>query len=159
LAYFHVVKKNTFSNYNKVFGVFGLLAFGSLILGNVGVLPLIIDLRTLMSMVTVGLISSILYHPNTLFYKWILGNKPIVFIGKISYGVYLFHNFIPLLFNSFLHFWEKHYLSFSIINYNRHLYNQGTAFYFLCFLILIAFSTISFYFFERPVNLLKKYFI
>jgi peptidoglycan/LPS O-acetylase OafA/YrhL len=158
LAYFHVVKKNTFSNYNKVFGVFGLLAFGSLILGNVGVLPSIIDLRTLMSMVTVGLISSILYHPNTLFYKWILGNKPIVFIGKISYGVYLFHNFIPLLVNSLLHYLDKHHLTFSVIKYNEHLYDLGFLFYFFCFIVLICFSTLIFTTYEKRFQNLKKYF-
>jgi peptidoglycan/LPS O-acetylase OafA/YrhL len=158
LAYFHVVKKNSFSNYHKVFGVFGLLAFGSLILGNVGVLPSMVDLRTLISMISVGLISSLLYYPNVLLYKWILGNKPIVFIGKISYGVYLFHNFIPLLFNSFLHFLHKNHLSFSVIKYNEHLYDQGFLFYFFCFIVLICFSTLIFSTYEKRFQNLKKYF-
>jgi peptidoglycan/LPS O-acetylase OafA/YrhL len=82
--------------------VLGLLAFGILALGHVGVLPSIVDLRTLVSMITVGLISSLLYHPNALLYKWILGNKPIVFIGKISYGVYLFHNAIGQIIAQYL---------------------------------------------------------
>jgi len=159
LAYCHVFRKDSFSNYNNVFGVLGLMAFLILVLGQVGVLQSFVDLRTLMSMITVGLISSILYHPNALVYRMILGNKPFVFIGKISYGVYLIHNFIPLLVNSFLHFLDKHHLSFSVIQYNRHLYNQGTAFYFVCILILFALATISFYTFERPMNLLKKHFI
>jgi peptidoglycan/LPS O-acetylase OafA/YrhL len=159
LAYCHIFKKHIFSSYNRVFGVLGLLAFGILVLSHVGVLSSIVHLRTLISMMTVGLISLILYNPNASFYQWILGNKPIVFLGKISYGVYLFHNFIPLVVNSFLYYFDKHHLSFSFIMYNRHLYNQGTAFYFICFFILLFLATISFYLFERPINSLKQYFI
>jgi peptidoglycan/LPS O-acetylase OafA/YrhL len=158
LAYCHIFKKNIFSSYNRVFGVLGLLAFGILALGHVGVLPSIVDLRTLVSMITVGLISSLLYHPNALLYKWILGNKPIVFIGKISYGVYLFHNFVPLLVNSLFHYLDKHHLSFSVIKYNEHLYDQGFLFYFFCFIILICFSTLIFTTYEKRFQNLKKYF-
>jgi peptidoglycan/LPS O-acetylase OafA/YrhL len=158
LAYFHVLKKNTFSNYYKVFGVFGLLAFGSLILGNVGVLPSIIDLRTLMSMVTVGLISSLLYYPNALLYKWILGNKPIVFIGKISYGVYLFHNFIPLLINSILRLLSKKNMIFFPLSYSSKLNEQSIIFYLISFIVLILFSSASFYLFESKIQKFKKYF-
>jgi peptidoglycan/LPS O-acetylase OafA/YrhL len=159
LTYYHVYKKNTSSNYNQIFAILGLLALSILVLGYVGVLPSIVDLRTLISIITVGLISSILYNPNTIYFKYILGIQPVVFLGKISYGVYLLHNFIPLLVNSLLHFLDKYHLSFSVIKYNRHLYNQGTAFYFVCILILFALATISFYTFERPLNLLKKHFI
>ncbi len=159
LSYFHVNKVNTFSKYNKVFVILGLLGFSYLILGYFSVLPSIIDLRTLISIITVGLISSILYNANSIYFRYILGNQPIVFLGKISYGVYLLHNFIPLLFNSFLHLLEKNSVSLSVIKYNRHLHGQGTAFYLICFFILLALATISFYLFERPINLLKKHFI
>lgn len=159
LSYFHVSKVNTFSNYNKVFGILGLLAISYLILGYLEFLPLIIDLRTLISISTVGLISSVLYNPNSVYFKCILGNQPMVFLGKISYGAYLFHNFIPLLFNSFLHLLEKHNLSISVIKYNTDFYTQGNIFYFICFFILLFLATISFYMFERPINSLKQYFI
>jgi peptidoglycan/LPS O-acetylase OafA/YrhL len=104
LSYYHVYKKNISSIYNQIFAILGLLALSILVLGYIGLLPSIVDLRTLISIITVGLISSILYNPNAVCFKYILGIQPVVFLGKISYGVYLFHNFIPLLVNFFAFF-------------------------------------------------------
>ena len=158
LAYFHIYNKHSFSKYNKVFMFLGLLACFHFIFINFGLLESVIDSRTIISIITVGLISLILVNSEAIYLRYILGNNPIVFIGKISYGIYLFHNFIPLLLNSFLHFMAKHSLVFSLLKYNTNLYEQGDYFYIICFVILFFLAIISFFLFESPINRVKKYF-
>jgi len=66
----------------------------------------------------------------------VLENPIIVYLGKISYGLYLYHMLIPYFFNS-NSFWYK----------------------LLFFAILIIVSSFSWYLIERPINNLKKYYI
>jgi peptidoglycan/LPS O-acetylase OafA/YrhL len=76
--------------------------------------------------------------------SWILNNKALLYIGKISYGVYLFHNFIPYFYGL-----ELPGLPASLSLYTV----QG-----LRFLLLIAISSVSWFLFEKPVLRLKKHF-
>jgi peptidoglycan/LPS O-acetylase OafA/YrhL len=158
LAYFHVKKGSDFHQLKYHFLIPGLLSFAYFIMGLNGVLPLLVDFRTIVSIFMVGLIATILINPNFFISSKILGNPALVFLGKISYGVYLFHNFVPLLVNSLLHYLDKHYLSFSVIKYNEHLYGQGFLFYFFCFIVLICFSTLIFTTYEKRFQKFKKYF-
>ncbi|MCM4157111.1 acyltransferase [Gramella sp. AN32] len=82
------------------------------------------------------------------FLNKILSIKPVMFIGKISYGMYLFHPFIHGLMDSV---------------YNRlPLDNQNIfypAFIFLTsFGVLIIISSISWFLIESPINSLKNKF-
>jgi peptidoglycan/LPS O-acetylase OafA/YrhL len=79
------------------------------------------------------------------FISLLLQNKSIVFIGKISYGIYLFHNFIPYQYSINLSG------KFSILNMYL---SQG-----LRFLILLAVATCSWYFIEKPILKLKDRFV
>jgi peptidoglycan/LPS O-acetylase OafA/YrhL len=74
--------------------------------------------------------------------KRIFENKILLFLGKISYGLYLFHFFIPLIYN-FLKFpkFSNLFLQFAVYSF-----------------ILVIISSISWYLLEKPVNSLKKYF-
>lgn len=158
LAYFHFKKGGEFHQLKYHFLIPGLMSFAYLILGLNGFLPLLVDFRTIISIFMVGLIAAILINPNFFISSKILGNPGLVFLGKISYGVYLFHNFVPLLVNSLLHYLDKHHLSFSVIKYNEHLYDLGFLFYFFCFIVLICFSTLIFTTYEKRFQKFKKYF-
>ena len=158
LAYFHVEKGGEFHQLKYHFMIPGLISFAYLILGLNGVLPLYVDLRTIMSIVMVGMIAFVLIDSTSFLSLKILGNPILVFLGKISYGVYLFHNFVPVLMNAFLHKLEKNNFGSEILVYKEHLYNQGILFYSICFCLLILMTTISFYIIEQPVNKLKRYF-
>lgn len=74
-------------------------------------------------------------------YKKMIESPVILYIGKISYSLYLFHYFLPYLLKYFgLH------LPFSHINVS------------IQFLILFLLSTVSWYLIEKPANKLKKHF-
>lgn len=77
--------------------------------------------------------------------KFLLENKTSLYLGKISYGIYIIHNFMPDLFYSF--FARKlpptdHY--------------SIKVFYWIFLTILVA--SISWFLIERPILKLKKHF-
>ena len=79
-------------------------------------------------------------------FKYILENKFIVYSGKISYGLYVFHLFIPEF------FWS--YLSGKI---GMGITNKYTAFV-VFYMITFVMAHISWKLMENPINNLKKYF-
>lgn len=76
------------------------------------------------------------------FLKIIFENKMLMYLGKISYGMYLFHNFIPLIYKSLkLPPVQNLFLKFSVQ-----------------FILLVITASLSWFLLEKPVNNLKKYF-
>lgn len=79
----------------------------------------------------------------------ILQNKILIYIGKISYSLYIFHWFILILFlptfNSILK---------KIFNHNNNLIAIT-----LCFISTFIISALSYRFFEKPIIRLKKKFV
>ena len=77
-----------------------------------------------------------------------LESEILVYIGKISYGIYLLHNFIPYIMENVL--------------LKIDLYRWVESSKFLVFIInlfaLLTISSFSWVFFEKKVNQLKKYF-
>jgi peptidoglycan/LPS O-acetylase OafA/YrhL len=75
--------------------------------------------------------------------KRILENKVIIYLGKISYGIYVYHHFMPYIF-------EKAGVDQRIpsIAAKAALYFVGT----------VCISALSWHLFEKPINGLKKYF-
>jgi peptidoglycan/LPS O-acetylase OafA/YrhL len=79
------------------------------------------------------------------WFKKLIENKVIIHLGKISYGLYLYHLFMPDLFNYLV---EKNILS-------PHGNDMKFCIYFLmCWII----SELSWHLIERPINGLKKFF-
>jgi peptidoglycan/LPS O-acetylase OafA/YrhL len=80
-------------------------------------------------------------------------NDYLIYLGKISYGIYIFHNFVPSL--------------FSAIGINGKEYINGTfegyVTYYMVFplaylAVTVLLSHLSWRYFENPVNQLKRYF-
>jgi peptidoglycan/LPS O-acetylase OafA/YrhL len=78
--------------------------------------------------------------------KIILENEVIVFLGKISYGLYLYHMFMGKL------FWQIIVPKFTISVHNHF---EIWCFYFA---LLVFVALASYYLIEKPINNLKKYF-
>lgn len=117
---------------------------------------ILIPLRTVVSLGTIVLISYIVIYQenNALQFKIILNNRILIFLGKISYGLYLYHTLVPGLLNS------------KIINVYFNpllpdiLYKKYWSILYLFenALLLIALAWLSFIFIEKPFLYLKKYF-
>ena len=86
----------------------------------------------------------------------VLNNRVFKYFGKISYGIYVYHNFIPWLVRCLMGAETKYPISIKPVLKNWHPAPAMLLTFEFCFLIAIA--SISWYGFERPINGLKKYF-
>lgn len=66
----------------------------------------VLPLRTDISLVAVWLISYIVLKRENTRFKWLLNNRAMVYTGRISYGIYLYHNIMPTFNWRFI---EKYY--------------------------------------------------
>lgn len=76
----------------------------------------------------------------------ILETKILIYIGKISYGIYLYHNFIP------------HIIPAKFLNYYTHYVVHPLGVRILYVILTIAIASLSWYLVEKPMNTLKKRF-
>lgn len=88
------------------------------------------------------LINRVTYNIETPILKQILNNKVLLYVGKISYGIYLFHNFIPYFYGI-----EMHGLPLELSIY---------VIQFLRLVILISLASLSWFFIEKPLLSIKK---
>lgn len=78
---------------------------------------------------------------------WFLQLPPLIFIGKISYGIYVLHNFVPEL--------TKRFFAFAHIPYP---WDSPAIQFALLASLSVLIATISWYTLERPLNNLKRYY-
>ncbi|HMI63811.1 MAG TPA: hypothetical protein VK518_23005, partial [Puia sp.] len=110
-----------------------------------------VPVRMLTAVLTGWLIAHILYKRDHLSWPFslVLNNKLLIFLGKISYGIYLYH---PII---------RHYTPRTILtNLNKHIPVLGDYLLFIeqNSLVILA-AWISWRLIERPVLVLKKYFV
>jgi peptidoglycan/LPS O-acetylase OafA/YrhL len=89
-------------------------------------------------------------------YNSIFQFKPFSFLGKISYGLYLFHGPFFFIF-AILVASEHKFLDFNLLFIPYHNANQFVMLKNIGYLIFIC--TLSWYLFEKPINKLKRYFV
>lgn len=99
LAWIITYKKEKMPVYYKWLSISAIIAFLYFLYGVITKQWDILSVRTTMSILTVWLICYIyLYHQTRkLKGKFILNNAFLIFIGKISYGIYLYHNIVPIM--------------------------------------------------------------
>ncbi|MEO8447445.1 MAG: acyltransferase [bacterium] len=138
--------------YTKLFAGFNLICIILFVFFSSKILsfsPLKFDMSLIYHVIfplNVSIVSLFLISKASIGIKGIIGkildNKILMFLGKISYGLYLYHSFAPNLYDMMhLPKTTKIYINF-----------------FLYFVLLIIISTTSWYLIEKPVNSLKKRF-
>jgi peptidoglycan/LPS O-acetylase OafA/YrhL len=89
--------------------------------------------------------------------KWFLENSLVSYFGKISYGLYLYHNFVYNYFHT-----PKTNLVLRGLNKIQRIVpmlTQTAIFELLYFFVITVFvATASWFIIEKPINNLKKYF-
>lgn len=89
--------------------------------------------------------------------RWLFDNAALIFVGKISYGIYIFHQFAPVSLNATLQFLSKRFPEVEFLRINK--VDHPLLFYFLSFSALITLSYLSFRYYERPFLLIKRKFV
>lgn len=80
------------------------------------------------------------------FTKFILENKLVVHIGKISYGIYLYHFFMRDFYNQMIDLFPNYF------------YSESPFKIFFLFLFSIVFAEISWFLIEKPIYRFKSRF-
>jgi peptidoglycan/LPS O-acetylase OafA/YrhL len=114
-----------------------------------------IGYRFLISVITLQIII-MLFNKNK-FSKW-FENPITVYLGKISYSLYLFHNFLPNIYQKLNYYFISKNLKIPFTNYSWLPYVGGGKQFFLYLFILIILSTLSWFLIEKPINKLKNKF-
>ncbi len=81
----------------------------------------------------------------------ILNSSVLIYIGKISYGLYIFHMLIPSVFVPKL-------LSYAPGRISQLVTSSQTIYVSFCFVFLMGLASLSWYLFEKRFTDLKKYF-
>ena len=156
-SWFRIYKPHlvpTFYKYARVFGAVSVvIIFCALIEGHWYFLPK----RTIHSFAALWLLTHIVIKYDNGGagdgLKWLFRNKLLILTGRISYGLYVYHIFIPKLTSYVL---EK-YSSLRPAYFKDWPNNAG----FFCFNLLVLFlcAWLSWTLIEKPVLKFKKYFI
>lgn len=109
--------------------------------------------RMLTSICTAWVITIILLERDKQFLpaRMLLNNRALIFIGKISYGIYLYHLILPYITSDTLRSLNRS-LPRSIAKYNSYLIIAEN------FILLIGLAFVSWKLIEQPVISLKKRF-
>ena len=80
--------------------------------------------------------------------KHIFGNRLVVWLGVISYGLYIYHLFVPAL---YLH-------ALGILGLSPDIWGGYYIRYPLLLALLLVITASSFYFWEQPIRRYRRYF-
>jgi peptidoglycan/LPS O-acetylase OafA/YrhL len=111
--------------------------------------------RTVVSVISLWVITYLVLNnqSNKLSFKLFWNNKILIFLGKISYGIYLYHNLVPWINSKIINIYLNPLLPDFL--YKKH---WGILFLAENTILLIIISWFSFYFIETRFLSLKKYF-
>ena len=113
--------------------------------------------RTAWSLLALGLISYCLFCKNNKWLNYIFNNKYLVFAGKISYGLYLYHLFIPEIWGSVLTQFDRWHIDPFLNHYMPLAIHEGWIFL-QELALLVVLSFLSWKIIELPINNLKRRF-
>ncbi len=155
LSYFYLTPNMNLFNFKKLITISAVISFLLFIYGFFD--QRYVPLRTLISIIAVFIINNIVMNTESrsLFFRYVLNNKVLIFIGKISYGIYIYHLIILSFVNS--KYFNLHINSLLPDILYRKYWNY--LFLFENIFLLLLVSWLSFIFIETKFLNFKKYFI
>jgi len=144
LAYFTVYLKDKVIKYFHIITSLGVLSIVLYVLAKLKILPFI-NHTTCVSIVSLWLIAAIVYEKRIFILDTLLNSKGLIFLGKISYGIYLYHQLV-----SFVYRKTKRSMDITFSNF--------MVDFSLRFALLILVAYCSWRFIEKPIMKLKKHF-
>jgi len=157
LSYVTVFKSKQLEGLYPRIKIFGLIAISIYIVVKLFSVNFFFQDRLLIALFTTWVLAVILLN-KVGWFGVVLNNSMLVSIGKVSYGIYVYHNFIPVSFKAVLHFLKKNLDSDLLSKLILNVETQSVLFYLLCTLLLLFISFSSYYVIEKPLLSLKKYF-
>lgn len=160
LAYYNVVRKKTFDFNNKrlLTCITITIVIFFLLVINEGIASIIL-LKLVISLISLFIIGKAITGFNGKWSKEIFQNSILLFIGKISYGIYLYHNFLATGWNQ-LNAWavanDYRVPIIDVIIFPQ--FSNPYINILIYSLITFGLSIISWYWIEQPINKLKKKF-
>lgn len=113
----------------------------------------LLPVRTIVSFMAVWLIAHLLLHEKDSPLRFVFNNRLLIFLGKISYGLYLYQNLIPKLITSDI---VDKYINPLL---PKAITNQwGLLFLFESLFLLVLVSWLSYEVIEKRFLKLKRYF-
>jgi peptidoglycan/LPS O-acetylase OafA/YrhL len=114
----------------------------------------IIRNRTLVSIITFWIITFFVIKGDAKNYLFsqLLKNRLLMQVGKISYGIYLYHFILPYFTNSYFIKLNTHLFSHAPTAWENNILLAEN------FVVLLGLSYLSYYHFELPVQSLKRFF-
>jgi peptidoglycan/LPS O-acetylase OafA/YrhL len=94
-----------------------------------------------------GIIVYLAIEKRNAFSKWLIENPLLKYMGKISYGLYVYHLPILVLF--------KIYLTDNLVSYGYTRYTANVILSIAGLIVAIALSIVSYHFFEKKILALK----
>jgi peptidoglycan/LPS O-acetylase OafA/YrhL len=154
-----VYHKEMLEKFSRVFKTLGLIAITTYIILQYFNVSFDFLARTLLSIFVTWILSIILLNKTGRF-DALFSNKILMSIGKVSYGVYLFHCFVPTIINAIIHWLKKQHLSSPLLlNFFRWTESEHSAVSYLIYTItLLVVVYASFYLFEKPIFKFKNRF-
>lgn len=154
LAYLRMFDRERLALFTKALNILAPIALVAYFFQEFRVIETI-QWRLIDGILSLWLINYALTPRQNVFYKHVLENRVLIFIGKISYGMYLFHNIIPYYYSISVPFKMK------MITHSDVVFDLFNNFYFsfvVLFLLLVLVSWLSFELFEKQILKLKNRF-
>jgi peptidoglycan/LPS O-acetylase OafA/YrhL len=156
LAYI-IVYKNALNQYYPIIQKIGIVALILFLASSFFKIKLYFPERTIVSIITTWLLAKILTNQNK-YFDYIMSNELVMSLGKVSYGIYLFHNFIPTIVFAIFHWIEKNPTKVPFSNMLIQISYNKSIFLLVCTFVLLAITYTSFNLIEKPILKLKKHF-